>query len=88
MEKKKARELGHRLDPIIRIGKSGLTDQVIDEIKKHIKKRNLIKVKLLRAYISTKDKKEIFKEIAERTGSELVNSIGFVVVLAKKGYVK
>ena len=56
MDKKKARELGTGLDPIIRIGKSGLSDQVIDEIKKHIKKRNLIKVKILKAYITSRDK--------------------------------
>ena len=72
------------LEPIIRIGKSGLTAGVVEEIKKQLKKRKLIKIKFLRAALEKKDRKKLAKEIAEKTGAELVQQVGFVVVLQKK----
>lgn len=72
------------LEPALRIGKSGLTENVIEEIKLQLKKRKLIKVKLLKSFISSKDRKKIAGEIAQRTDSKLVQQIGFVVVLYKE----
>ena len=69
------------LEPIMRIGKSGLTDSVIIEIKKQVHRRKLIKIKFLRAAIEDKKKKDFAKEIAERTNSELIHQVGFVIVL-------
>lgn len=82
-KKKNIKEKGKLLEPIIRIGKNGLTDNAIDEIKKQLKKRKLIKVKFLRSFIKGKDKKKIGKEIATKTNSELIDQVGFVVVLYK-----
>ncbi len=71
------------LRPIVRIGKNGIDETQIDEIKKHLKKRKLIKIKLLKS--SRKESiKEIAKEVAEKTNSILVDIIGFVFVLYKK----
>ncbi|MGM5484153.1 MAG: YhbY family RNA-binding protein [Nanobdellota archaeon] len=56
------------LKPSVRIGKSGISDNLIEEIKKNLKKRKVIKVKCLRYYLdafegdSNKDK---IKDIAE-----------------------
>jgi len=72
------------LEPVIRIGKNGLTENVLSEIKKHLKKRKLIKVKFLRAFIDGKDKKAIAMKLAQETGGVLVEQVGFVAVLAKK----
>ena len=72
------------LEPVIRIGKSGLTANVIEEIKKHLRKRKLIKVQMLRSFLEDKDKKLAAKEVAEKTGSIIADSVGFVVVLLKK----
>lgn len=72
------------LEPIVRIGKSGLTDTVIAEIKKQLKQKKLIKVKMLISFVGRKDKKAVAEEIAEKTGSMIVHTIGFVVVLARK----
>ncbi len=68
----------------MQIGKSGLTDNVIEHIKKHVKKRKLIKIKLLKSYMEGKDKKKVFQDIATKADAVLVGSIGFVIVLAKK----
>lgn len=71
------------LEPVIRIGKNGLTENTIKEIKKQLNKKKLIKVKLLRAFISDKNKKEVAKEIAQKTNSQLIDLVGFVIVLYK-----
>ena len=70
------------LEPVLRIGKSGLTEGVIAEIKKQLKKKKLIKIKLLKGALG--NRKELAKEIAAKTGSELVQQVGFVVVLHKR----
>ena len=75
----------HALEPIVKIGKNGLTENVINDIKTHLKNRNLIKVKLLRTFIQGKDKKEIAKDIANKTNSKVIQQVGFVVVLIKNG---
>ena len=72
------------IEPVVRIGKSGLTEPVINEIKKQLEKKKLIKIKMLKAFVSGKDKKEMAREIAEKTGSMLVHNVGFIVVVAKK----
>ena len=73
------------IEPILRIGKNGLTETVLKDIKDHLRKRKLIKVKFLRAFIKDKNKKEAAKEIADKTDSEIIQQIGFVIVLYKEG---
>ena len=72
------------LKPIIWIGKSGLTDNVVKEIKLLLKKKKLIKVKFLKTIVKEKNKKELFKELAKKTNSRIVHQVGFVAVLHKK----
>ncbi len=83
MDIKHLKTKGKQLEPIIRIGKSGITENVIMDLKKHLDKRNLIKIKFLRSYISTIDKAEAFKKITDLTDSVLIDSTGFVIVIAK-----
>ena len=74
----------NHLKPIIRIGKNGLTESSINDIKFHLKKRKIIKVRLLKSFINDKDKKELAKEMALKTGSDLIKQVGFVVTLIEK----
>jgi len=79
----KLKEKAKTLEPVIRIGKNGLTENTIKEIKKQLNKKKLIKVKLLRAFVKGKDKKLIANKIAEETNSKLIDMVGFVIVLYK-----
>jgi RNA-binding protein len=72
------------LEPIINVGKAGLTDSVIEEIKLQLKKRKLIKVKFLKSAIENKDKKQLAQELVSKTNAQLIHKVGFVVVLYKK----
>jgi len=74
----------HALHIIVRIGKAGLTETVIAEIKKQVKKRKVIKVKFLPVHAAGKDKKAFANELALKTGAKLVSQIGFVVVLKQQ----
>jgi RNA-binding protein len=80
----KLRAKAKLLEPLIRIGKNGLTEGAVNEIKQMLMKRRMIKIKMLEAFYSGKDKKELANEIAEKTNSVLVESVGNVAVLHKK----
>ena len=83
-DRKAVKEKAKLLEPIVRVGKNGLTESLVEEIKLQLKKRGLIKVKMLRSFLGRSDKRRMANEIAERTDSMLVDNVGFVVVLAKK----
>lgn len=83
MPNKELKQKAKSLEPSIRIGKSGLTESIIDEIKIHLKNKKLVKVKLLKSSIQGKDKKAVARELAEKTNSILVDRVGFIVVLYK-----
>lgn len=85
---KELRGKAQRLDPIVRIGKSGLTGTVVEEIKKLLKKRKLIKIKILPSALDSAGKEEIVSRLVLESGGELVHKIGFTVVLAYKKRVK
>ena len=72
------------LPVLVRIGKLGITATVLDEIKKQIRKRKIIKVKFLPGHAAGKDKRQFAKELAEKTNTELVHQVGFVAVLQRK----
>lgn len=78
------RRKARAMQPILNIGKNGITDSLILEIEKVLKARKLVKIKLNRSAIEDKDKKEIVKEIVARTGAELIDFVGFNIVLYKK----
>ena len=84
INKIKLKSMSKTLEPIVRIGKNGLTEGIIKEIKTHLKKRRLIKIKLLPSFIQEKNKKELIKNISTITDSEVIESVGFTVTLHKK----
>jgi len=71
------------LKPIMRIGKRGINENIIEDINDHLKKRKLIKIKLLKSFRG-KDTNKIAEEIAEKTNSKIIDIIGFVFVLYKQ----
>lgn len=86
MDAKQTRELRSRaktLEPDLRIGKNGITDSLVLEIKKQLRKKKLIKIKILKSAREGLNKKEFANELARKTESELVELVGFVFVLYK-----
>lgn len=79
------RDKARNIEPLLRIGKNGLTPGVVHEIINQLKKKRLVKIKLLKAFIEGRDKKEAARELAEKTEALLVQQVGFVVVLYWRG---
>lgn len=66
----------------INIGKSGLKESVIDEIKRQLKDREVVKIRFSRAMAF--DKKSYINSILDKTNSKLIDFRGNVAVLFKK----
>ena len=69
------------------IGKDGITETVIEEVKRQLRQKKLIKIKMMQALAQQSDKNEIAQQLAEATESILIDRIGFVIVLANKSLV-
>lgn len=67
------------MNPVVMIGKSGLTDAVVKEIDVALKSHELIKIKLLDVEKSERD--SIFDEICARLEAQPVQHIGKILVL-------
>jgi RNA-binding protein len=75
---------GRLINPVIQIGKNGLTEEMLAHIKVLLKKRKLIKIKLLKSFVASYDRKGAVSDIVNKTGAELIEQIGFVIVICKK----
>ncbi|MEA3514093.1 MAG: YhbY family RNA-binding protein [Nanoarchaeota archaeon] len=87
MEKQAIKELRQKaklIDPIIRIGKNGFSESTIIQIKQLLKKRKLIKIKFLKSFLEDNDKKKAAEELCSKTGAELIDKIGFIVVIYRR----
>ena len=71
--------LAHDLDPVVMIGKSGLTDNVLAEIDACLKNRELVKIKLQEGAVL--DPKETANQVADALRAEFVQAIGRKFVL-------
>jgi RNA-binding protein len=85
-EKKELKRRSKSIQYFTSIGKNGISDQTIIQINNYLKVHKLCKVKVLRTYLdeSGKTKKEVANELAERTGSELIDVLGLTISLWKK----
>lgn len=72
----------HHLTPIFQVGKAGMNEQIIRHIVDAIEKRELIKISILQT--CDEDRNEIARELADESGSELVQLIGRTIVLYKE----
>jgi len=72
----------HHLEPTVIIGKAGITNTIIDQVKNQLKKRKQIKVKFLASALAG-NKKELTEELAQKTNSRIAHRVGFVVVLER-----
>lgn len=76
------RKLGQELDPVVYIGKSDLTENIIREMDNLLESRELIKVKLQEG--STLDPKDAANSAAEILHAEFVQAIGKKFVIYRQ----
>ncbi|WP_400164132.1 ribosome assembly RNA-binding protein YhbY [Brevibacillus sp. TJ4] len=81
-QKRFLRAEAHHLTPIFQVGKGGVNENMLTQIKEALEVRELIKVQILQNNLD--DKHDVAEELAAGTGAELVQLIGHTVVLYKE----
>jgi RNA-binding protein len=76
------RGLGHALDPVVQVGKDGLSDAVTAATTTALETHELVKVKL--GPNTPEDRHEAAGELAARTDSELVQVLGKAILLYRR----
>ena len=80
------RGLANSLDPIVHIGKEGITENLVKQADEALEARELIKCKVLENAMLTA--KEACQEMTVRTRSEAVQVIGSRFVLYRQSHNK
>ena len=82
---KDARKYAAELKPLIQIGKNGITPTLIEELKKALKKKKLVKIKCLRYFLESIAQGETNKEKLSAVGLLFESSLNCKVI-EKKGF--
>lgn len=85
LNSKQQRELkarSHHLKPVVRLGQKGITENLLLETASALEAHELIKLHI--ACDDRDERQALCREIASRTGAEVVNMIGKVCVLYRK----
>ena len=81
---KEIKRIGADLKPTVHVGKDGITDSLIEEVKLQVKTRKVVKIRLLPA--SGNEKDVIAEEISQRSGAVLVDARGSIVLLTQQDF--
>lgn len=77
------KSLAMNIDPILQLGKNGLTPENTASVAEALEARELIKISVLQNCLE--DPREMAQVLAERTHSQVVQVIGKKIVLYKEG---
>ena len=70
--------------PTVWVGKSGVSEGLIEEVSKQLDARRAIKVKVQRSLLARYTVREVAMMVAERTGAELIEVRGRTFVLYRR----
>jgi len=76
------RAKANEMQPIIQVGKSLVTETVIDTVVKALEARELIKISVLQNCLA--EPKEVAEVVAEQANAQIVQVIGRVIILYKR----
>ena len=77
------RSLAMKIEPILQLGKSGVTPENTASVAEALEARELIKISVLQNCLF--DPQDMAQMLAERTQSEVVQVIGKKIVLYREG---
>ena len=71
--------LAHSLEPVVRVGKAGVTPAVVKETNRSLEAHELIKIRI--DVDGAADRKEIAEDLARQTGADVAGTIGKLAML-------
>ncbi|MEM3445326.1 MAG: YhbY family RNA-binding protein [Thermoplasmata archaeon] len=74
----------HRIEATVRVGKNGITESVINEIRSQLKKRKVVKIKFLKSTKGLGTVREFAEMLEEKTGAKVLDVRGGTVILSAK----
>lgn len=77
-DKKRYRQIGHGLNPVVTIAQKGLSDTIREELDRALNDHELIKVKLV---AGREEKQALTEQICADFKAECIQSIGHVILL-------
>ena len=81
-QKRKLKSLGQTLKVIVQVGEKGITQNVINSTLEALEVHELIKISVQHDHRDIR--KEMIAELAEKTGSQIINTIGKTALLFKE----
>ena len=81
-QRRHLRSLGHHLEPVVQLGKQGLTDGVIAAVDAALEQFELIKVRL--GTECPDDREEVAERLAPAVKSEVAQTLGRTVLLYRR----
>ena len=81
---KSIKSMAKAITPVVNIGKNGISDSVINQIRNAFRNKTLIKIKFLKSSLLSHDKSMLAQRIADSTGSKIISLIGNKLVLYKE----
>jgi len=76
------RSLGNELEPIIQVGKGGISDNLIQQVDDALEARELVKGRILKN--AAEDVRDAAEYLAEATDAEVVQVIGNIFLLYRQ----
>ena len=76
------RSLGNELEPIVQVGKGGLSPNLITQVDEALEARELLKVRVLKNALA--DVRDVAEELAEETDADVVQVIGNIIMLYRE----
>lgn len=81
-QRRHLRGLAHPLQPVVRVGKEGVTDGVVAAVEAALHDHELIKVRVLEG--CALDRGEVGARLEETNAAHLVGQVGRVVILYRR----
>jgi len=75
----------YRKEIVVRIGKKGITEGLVEEIKRNLEKHKIVKIKLLKSYRETieKSRQELADMIAKLVNAKVIEIRGYTLTLER-----
>lgn len=81
-QKRFLRALGSEMDPIIQVGKGGISENLIIQLDEALEARELVKLRVLKNCLE--ERSDVAEELSEATDSEVVQKIGHNILFYRK----